>query len=338
MQNNGPFPFRIAFEVNLHHERITKTGFQVLQFNRTRARSCQPLYRHPIVFRRLDFCCQLFRLAHIVVERDDLIHRRYLIFFARNADQWAGVPFGKMLRLIDKRFAHLRRKLQEAQRVCDSRAILADLFRNHLLRHAELLDQSLIGQRLFDRIEVGALNILDEGQLEHLLRGYFLDNHRHSRQAGQPCRSPAPLPAIIWYSSACAFPEDAASGSPWPGHDHTSLLAAAWLSRRVTMIGWSRPCSLIDALKSSRRGSSSRKARRGWRGLGIMLSIGTWGSDSSSPLISDAPGRRASRPCPRPNFLLVTSHYLLSQRPIGQRPGRRGIIVKDGLPKTGGLA
>jgi len=52
------------------------------------------------------------------VESDDLLHRRNLILFARNADQRPGA-FMKFSGRVDERSRTLGTKLQEAQRVRD---------------------------------------------------------------------------------------------------------------------------------------------------------------------------------------------------------------------------
>ena len=60
-------------------------------------------------------------------------------------------------------------QLQQAQGVGDVAAALADGLGHCLLGVAEALDQRVVARRLFDRVEVGALDVLDDGDLEHLV-------------------------------------------------------------------------------------------------------------------------------------------------------------------------
>src|SRR6266516_5698469 len=82
--------------------------------------------------------------------------------------------------------------------------------------------------------------------------------------------------------------------------------------------------------------------RRGWRGLGIKLSIAANKIAFSSmregccaDITSEAPGIKASSPRPRPNFCLATSYNLLCQRTVSHCSRRKGVIVKNRLTETG---
>ena len=55
------------------------------------------------------------------------------------------------------------------------------------------VDQRLIAGRLFERIEVGALHVLDDGEFERLRVGRLDHDDRHVVQAGALRRAPAPL-------------------------------------------------------------------------------------------------------------------------------------------------
>ena len=74
--------------------------------------------------------------------------------------------------------AHLLRQLEQAQRVGHRRAVLADPLRQLLLRVAELVDEPLVGLGLFDRVEVLALQVLDERELVGLALLDVLDDDR----------------------------------------------------------------------------------------------------------------------------------------------------------------
>ncbi len=84
-------------------------------------------------------------------------------------------------------------ELQQAQGVGDRDAALADALCDLLLRAAAGLHEPSVAARLLDRIEVGALQILDEGQfqvLELVGRPYHGGN---ARESGKARRSIAPF-------------------------------------------------------------------------------------------------------------------------------------------------
>ena len=80
---------------------------------------------------------------------------------------------------------------EQAHGVGDRHAALAHALRDLILRQAEFFDQLFVGQRLFQRIEVGALHILDQRHFQHLLRRDVLDDDRHGFQPGQLRGAPA---------------------------------------------------------------------------------------------------------------------------------------------------
>ena len=55
------------------------------------------------------------------------------------------------------------------------------------------LDQRLIAHRLFQRIEIGALHVLDDRKLERLAVGHLDHDDRHVVHAGALRRAPAPF-------------------------------------------------------------------------------------------------------------------------------------------------
>lgn len=63
-----------------------------------------------------------------------------------------------------------------------------------LLGQTEVVDQGLEGTRLIDRIELLALKVLDQRQLEHPLVGHVPPHHgRYAEQTSELCRAPASL-------------------------------------------------------------------------------------------------------------------------------------------------
>ena len=112
------------------------------------------------------------------------------------------------------------------------------------LRITVLVDELLVAERLLERVEVGALNVLDDGKLERLLVGDVMNDDRHVVQAGLLRRPPAPL----------------------AGDDLVGLRGAAGGGR--TRIGWTTPFSRIEAASSSRSRRVVALARiaRDWGG------------------------------------------------------------------------
>ena len=78
-----------------------------------------------------------------------------------------------------------RVEVEEAQRVRDGRAGLADALGHLFLGEAELVDQLAVGMGLLDRIEVLALDVLDEGELELVARRELAHDRRHPLEPGQ---------------------------------------------------------------------------------------------------------------------------------------------------------
>src|SRR4051794_33729359 len=84
-------------------------------------------------------------------------------------------------------------QLQQAQRVGDVAAALADDLGNVVVTVIVLARESLITARLFQRIEVRALHVLDDRKLERFAIAYFEQYDRDIMQARALRRAPAPL-------------------------------------------------------------------------------------------------------------------------------------------------
>src|SRR6188472_3742527 len=56
---------------------------------------------------------------------------------------------------------------QHSQQICDRRAVFSYDVGHLLLRQSELVDEPLVALGLLERVEIGALEILDERQGEH---------------------------------------------------------------------------------------------------------------------------------------------------------------------------
>ena len=86
------------------------------------------------------------------------------------------------------------RQLQQAEEVRDRRAILADGARDVLLLQVKLVGEPPVGEGLFNRVEVLALDVLDERHLQErsfLSRRDVADGDRHAQQAGELRGAPA---------------------------------------------------------------------------------------------------------------------------------------------------
>jgi hypothetical protein len=77
--------------------------------------------------------------------------------------------------------------------VGDRGAVLADRFGQRFLRHRAVVEQPSVGARFVNRVEVLALDVLDEGHLQQLLVGDLADDDRNAQQPGNLCGAPAAL-------------------------------------------------------------------------------------------------------------------------------------------------
>ncbi len=86
--------------------------------------------------------------------------------------------------------------LSSRMKLATDAAVLADRCRDLLLRQAELVGQPPVRQCFIDGVQVFALNVLDERQLEQLLVGAVgnvADDDRHLVQSGALSRAPSAL-------------------------------------------------------------------------------------------------------------------------------------------------
>ena len=103
------------------------------------------------------------------------------------AEQGAGVA-GRQLP-VGQQVLHRRRQAEQAQRVGDRRAALADPLGDVVVGELEVLDQLLVGRRLLERGEIRAVEVLDERLLDgaHVV-GDADDRRdgRRGRRGGRP--------------------------------------------------------------------------------------------------------------------------------------------------------
>ena len=133
---------------------------------------------------------------------------------------------------------HVLRQLEQPEQVRHRRPVLADRRRDFLLRQVELVRQPFEPEGFLDRVEVFALDVLDERPLEQFLllaRRHVAYGDGHFQQARALRGAPAAL----------------------AGDDFVRRRPA-----RRTTIGWMRPFDLIERASSSMRASSA--CARGW--------------------------------------------------------------------------
>ena len=178
------------------------------------------------------------------------------------------------------------------RRIGHRHAALAHPLGHLLLGQPELVHQLLEGRRLLQGVEVGALDVLHQGQLQHLLGRGLLDHGRHRRQPGQARRLPAPLAG-----------DELVALRPLLGDDQR--LDQAMLADRGGQLG---------------------------QGLGVEGGAGLhWvGRDGRHRHLRHAAGRlapprgmRASSPLPSPLRLLTVGFSPQAPGPAPGRPARR---------------
>ena len=87
-------------------------------------------------------------------------------------------------------------------------AALAEGVCQLLLCVAELLHQQSIGPGFFERIEVGALDVLDEGDFQRLAVAQFADEHGYVMNAGPLGGAPAAFAGHDFVLAASQRPDD----------------------------------------------------------------------------------------------------------------------------------
>ena len=129
----------------------------------------------------------LLDLAHRQVLGDGPPGQRLLEGSVGRAEQRPGVAGGQLA--VGHEVLDRRRELEQAQGVGDRRAALADPLGDLLLGELEVLDQLLVGRGLLERVEVLAVEVLDQRLLERRRR-----RRRRARSPGSSAR-PARLAA-----------------------------------------------------------------------------------------------------------------------------------------------
>ena len=85
----------------------------------------------------------------------------------------------------------VRMQLKNAQEVRDGGAIFTDFHRSFFLGEIEILDQLAVAERFLDWVEILALEIFDEGELENFAIVRFADEDGELGEAGDLGGAPA---------------------------------------------------------------------------------------------------------------------------------------------------
>jgi hypothetical protein len=133
---------------------------------------------------------QMLGLAHGVAARGDLLAQADLLQ-RLDAEQGPCMPHvdaSGHQQVLDR-----LRKLQQPQQIGRGAARAADGLRRLLVGEGKLGDQPLHALRLFQGVEVLALDVLDERHGQRRLIGNVLDDHRHRGEPGHLRRTKTPL-------------------------------------------------------------------------------------------------------------------------------------------------
>src|ERR1043166_9227736 len=132
---------------------------------------------------------QTLSLTDIESILDDALGRQILLLLVGEAENHFGVAHRQTP--LAEVSLNGRSQFEQAQGICHGRAAFADFEGDFLLRELKLLHQLRVALGLFHRIEVFALEILDERQFEHCPVIGCAKNDRHLRQTQQLGGPPA---------------------------------------------------------------------------------------------------------------------------------------------------
>jgi hypothetical protein len=134
--------------------------------------------------------CVLHR-AHRQTLVDDASRELFLERPIGRAEQRARVP--ALERVLLDHLLDRGRQLQESQGVGDRDPAAADTRRHLLVRETEVLDELLVRSGFFERVEVGAVDVLDQCVLERRRVVSGSDQGRDRLQAGATGGAPTAL-------------------------------------------------------------------------------------------------------------------------------------------------
>ena len=103
---------------------------------------------------------------------------------------------------------YLAGEAEDAQKVRDRGAFLAHPLGEVLLGELEFVLEPLVRLGCFERVQVLALDVLDERHLQELALGRFLHDGRNGLEPGEPCRAPPALACDQAVAAACSVHDD----------------------------------------------------------------------------------------------------------------------------------
>ena len=134
---------------------------------------------------------EFFRRAHRAALADDVLGEQVLFVGRFDPEQHLGVADAQPL--VGQPFLHPLVEVEQAHRVGHGRPALADFARDVLLPQAEFGGQPLVGARLFDHVEVRALQIFDQGEFQDLLVARLPHDGGRMAQRERPGGAPPAL-------------------------------------------------------------------------------------------------------------------------------------------------
>ena len=132
---------------------------------------------------------EFFRSANRQAAPDNVFREEQLFFLRLEREEHFGVAdrdpgLGQIT-------LYLLVKIEKAHAVCDRRPALSDLLRDIFLTEMEFSREPGKSARFLDRIEVFALQVLDECEFEDVLVGGFANDHRRLLQSDPLRGAPA---------------------------------------------------------------------------------------------------------------------------------------------------
>ena len=134
---------------------------------------------------------QSLRRANRSAASQDCFCDRQLFLRRFQCEQNLGVPDRDQV--LGHPCLDLLRQVEQSHCVGHRGPTSTDLLRDLFLAHSKFAGKPRVTLRFFDRIEIGALQIFDQREFQHIAIVRRSNNDRHLRQScGQRC-SPAPL-------------------------------------------------------------------------------------------------------------------------------------------------
>ena len=169
------------------------------------------------------------------------------------ADERAGLPRRQLA--LANHLLHRARQLQQAHRVGDVRAALADRPGDLVVALLEILDEAAIALRFVDRRQVGALQVLDQADLQGVLVVHAAHHDRHFVQL----RAAAPPASAVRrrrsrrrrIGPAPAAPGSAAAGRT-PSPSSTSASRSSKVVRGCILPGLRWPIGKVSGGRPAR--------------------------------------------------------------------------------------